>query len=181
VQRQARGCSDRIEIIPLLLHPAPAAGLEAKKGEFSRRRRSPPSPSLASLRAAAPASVACFRSSLSLSLPFLPLSVPVDSAAVVVPGALRWGRRRTWGCGWWSAAWSASWRYKSGEQGRRTTGPRFAGDEDLTGGTMPSYSPPFPSCCGYWVYLLYSDLIMILLIPSVCSSYWVSYAGPAPD
>jgi hypothetical protein len=23
------------------------------------------------------------------------------------------------------------WRYKSGEQGRRTTGARFAGDEDL--------------------------------------------------
>jgi hypothetical protein len=40
------------------------------------------------------------RSSLSLSLPFLPLSVPVDSAAAVVPGALRWDRRRTWGCGW---------------------------------------------------------------------------------
>jgi hypothetical protein len=56
----------------------------------SRRRRAP---SLASLRAAAPASVA--------SLPLLPLSVPVDSAAAVVPGALRWGRRRTWGCGLW--------------------------------------------------------------------------------
>jgi hypothetical protein len=61
---------------------------------------------------------------------------------------------------------------------------RFAGDEDLTGG-MPSYSPPFPSCCGYWVYL-HSDLITILLIPSFCSSYWVymctamSYAGSAP-
>jgi hypothetical protein len=96
-----------------------------KKEEFSRRRRSPPSPSLASLRAAAPASVACFRSSLSLSLPFLPLSVPVDSAAVVVPGALRWGRRRTWGCGWWSReerGVGGEWRYKSGEQGRRTTG-----------------------------------------------------------
>jgi hypothetical protein len=44
----------------------------------------------------------CFRSSLFLSLPSHPLSVPVDSAAAVVPGALRWGRRRTWGCGWWS-------------------------------------------------------------------------------
>jgi hypothetical protein len=40
---------------------------------------------------------------------------------------------------------------------------RFAGDEDLTGG-MPSYSPPFPSCCGYWVYM--------------CTP--MSYAGSAP-
>jgi hypothetical protein len=62
----------------------------------------------------------------------------------VVPGALRWGRRRTWGCGWWSAAWSASWRYKSGEQGRRTTGPRFAGDEDLTGGYYAFLFPSLP-------------------------------------
>jgi hypothetical protein len=53
---------------------------------------------------------------------------------------------------------------------------RFAGDEDPTGVWLPaSYSPPFPSRCGCWVYL-YSDLIMILLIPSFC----MSYAGSAP-
>jgi hypothetical protein len=52
---------------------------------------------------------------------------------------------------------------------------------------MPSYSPPFPSCCGCCWVCLYSDLIMILLIPSFCSSYRVymctpmSYAGSAPD
>jgi hypothetical protein len=41
------------------------------------------------------------RTRLRRSLPLPPLSVPVDSAAAVVPGALRWGRRRTWGCGLW--------------------------------------------------------------------------------
>jgi hypothetical protein len=72
-------------------------------------------------------------------------------------------------------------------RGRRVGGTRAASRVVLaTGaspatkvrqGVMPSYSPPFPSCCGRWVYLC-SDLIVILLIPSVCSSYWVYMCTP---
>jgi hypothetical protein len=46
-----------------------------------------------------------------VSLPFLPLSVPVDSAAAVVPGALRWaggGRGTAGGGAGMSAAAAAS-------------------------------------------------------------------------
>ena len=42
-------------------------------------------------------------SSLSLHLPSLPLSVPVDSTAVAVPEPCA-GLRRTWDCVWWSRA-----------------------------------------------------------------------------
>jgi hypothetical protein len=65
-----------------------------------------------------------------VSLPFLPLSVPVDSAAAVVPGALRWaggGRGAAGGGAGRSAAAAAS-------------------------SPLGSISPPFfpsltPSCC----------------------------------
>jgi hypothetical protein len=80
---------------PIFLRGTPLRRAAVRQGRLSRLHL-PHSPPCAPRP---PPLLSCFRSSLSLRLPFLPLSVPVDSAAAVVPGALRWGRRRTWGCG----------------------------------------------------------------------------------
>jgi hypothetical protein len=114
-----------------------ARSLEAGEGITFGRGGSlgrPPSPSLASPRAAAPASVACFRSSLSLSLPFLHLSLcPLISRR-------RWGREPCAGAGGGRGAAGGGAR-----RGRRVE------VEERRAGSLPAtkgYAFLFPSCCG---------------------------------
>jgi hypothetical protein len=83
---------------------------EKKRKEKKRKEKTrlgqptsqPTYPCPSSLVSLPPSSSAAATHSLSSSISLPPSLCPVDTAAAAVAGALRWSRRRTWGCGWWS-------------------------------------------------------------------------------